>query len=296
VQRIGIKEIQDRTYKKRDAWWTVLLVDPIAVRLVWLVAPYRWITPNRLSFVAFLMGLGAAVCFAMADRGWLIAGALVFHLSFIIDCMDGKIARLKDAGSIIGAWFDLIFDRIRVIACTIALTAGQYNRDQRVAWVWLAVAIISLDLFRYLNAAQTAKIRRTMRRQLNRARGIDPTEPAQVRPVRPADPNRKLSPYVKVRNFLFRHRIRTHLISGVEYEMMIFIIGPLIGYVMQTAIVAGVLLFLFEVSLVLRLLQRVRRHNKHIATLLADAPPPAVIPRQAEAGAWESSSSARTSV
>ena len=60
MQRIGIKEIQERTYKKRDAWWTVLLVDPVAVRLVWLVAPYRWITPNRLSFTAFLMGLGAA--------------------------------------------------------------------------------------------------------------------------------------------------------------------------------------------------------------------------------------------
>jgi phosphatidylglycerophosphate synthase len=296
VQRIGIKEIQERTYKKRDAWWTVLLVDPVAVRLVWLVAPYRWITPNRLSFTAFLMGLGAAACFAMGGRGWLIAGALVFHLSFIIDCMDGKIARLKDAGSIIGAWFDLIFDRIRVIACTVALTAGQFNRDGRVAWIWLAVAIISLDLFRYLNAAQTAKIKRTMRRQLNRARGIDPAEPVAVRPVpvRPVDPNRKLSTYVRIRNFLFRHRIRTHLISGVEYEMMIFIIGPLIGFVMPTAILAGVLLFLFEVLLVLRLMQRVRQHNRHVATLLADAPPPpAVIPRQA--GAWEPEN-ARTSV
>jgi hypothetical protein len=156
--------------------------------------------------------------------------------------------------------------------------------------------IIGLDLFRYVNSAQMAKIKRTMRRQLNQARGIDPTEPAQVRPVQAPDPDRKLSPYVKLRNYLFRHRIRTHLISGVEYEMMIFIIGPLIGYVMQTAILAAALLFLFEVSLVLRLMQRLHQHNRHVAILLADAPPPApVIPRQAEAGAWETDT-ARTSV
>ena len=230
----------------------------------------------------------------MADRGWLIVGALAFHVSFIIDCMDGKIARLKDIGSILGGWFDFTFDRIRVIACTVALAAGQFNRDGRVAWVWLAVGIISLDLFRYLNAAEAAKVRRAMRRQLNRARGIDPADPVPVRPVRPVDPNRKLSPYIKFRNLLLRHRMRTHLISGIEYEMMVFIVGPLIGYVMQTAILAGVLLFLFEISLVLRLIQRVRRHNRHVAILLADAPPaPAVIPRQA--GARESEN-ARTSV
>src|SRR5690606_27356459 len=99
ADRFTLQEIRERTYKVRDAWWTVWLVDPIASRLVWLVSPVRWLTPNVLTFIAFLLGVGSAACFAQGDRAWLVAGALLFHLSFVFDCMDGKIARLKGNGS-----------------------------------------------------------------------------------------------------------------------------------------------------------------------------------------------------
>ncbi|MFL5286419.1 MAG: hypothetical protein ACJ8AW_36945, partial [Rhodopila sp.] len=32
--KVTLQEIRERTYKPRDAWWTVLLVDPLAARLV----------------------------------------------------------------------------------------------------------------------------------------------------------------------------------------------------------------------------------------------------------------------
>ena len=67
----------------------------------------------------------------------------------------------------------------------------------------------------------------------------------------PAGPAR--SPYERVRNALLRHRIRIHLFSGIEFEMTVFVIGPLIGFVFWTSIVAGVLLLLFEALLVVRL-------------------------------------------
>src|SRR3982751_6886689 len=119
-------EIRQRTYKPKDAWWTVLLVDPIAARLVRIVAPYRGITPNILTIIATVIGLGAAGSFAMQTRWWLVAGALLFHVSFIVDCMDGKIARLNGTGSIFGAWFDFVFDRLRVFICSMTLLGGQY--------------------------------------------------------------------------------------------------------------------------------------------------------------------------
>jgi hypothetical protein len=90
AQRFTLDEIRTRTYKDRDAWWTVWLVDPLASRLVWLVAPVRWITPNLLTMGAFLLGFVAAYCFLQGDYPWLVAGAVVFHISFVLDCMDGK--------------------------------------------------------------------------------------------------------------------------------------------------------------------------------------------------------------
>ena len=110
-----LAEIQERTYKKRDAWWTVFLVDPLAGRLVVWTANHTSITPNQLTFGAGLLGLGAAACFTQATWPWLVAGALLFHLSFVLDCMDGKIARLKGTGTVFGAWVDFVFDEVPLV-------------------------------------------------------------------------------------------------------------------------------------------------------------------------------------
>ena len=62
---------------------------------------------------------------------------MLFHLSFVIDCMDGKIARLNGTGSVFGAWLDYVFDRLRVLVCTVALMGGQYARTGDFIYVWL---------------------------------------------------------------------------------------------------------------------------------------------------------------
>lgn len=254
VRRSSLQEIREQTYKVRDAWWTVLLVDPVAARLVRLVAPYRWITPNLLTGLATLLGLGAAACFAMQDRGWLVAGALLFHVSFVVDCMDGKIARLNGTGSMFGAWFDFMFDRLRVFICALALFGGQYARTGSAAYMWTLIVVVFLDLFRYVNSQQMAKVRQSMRDQLTEARGPVPPLP----PPDPAVQGVPQGPRARLRHALLSRRIRTHLVSGIEFEMAVFIIGPLTGWVIQTSAVAGALLLVFESWLILRLWQATR--------------------------------------
>jgi phosphatidylglycerophosphate synthase len=274
---MDLREIRDRTYKSRDAWWTVLLVDPFAVRLVRLVAPYRWITPNLLSGIAFVLGLGAAWSFAMADRWWLVAGAVLFHLSFVVDCMDGKIARLRGIGTLFGAWFDFMFDRLRVVACTAALFGGQYYRTGDALYFWLAFGVITADLFRYLNGSQMAKLRRLMRSRLAAARGEEEApSPDDESPEEAADDSpppvaaaggKRRSAYVRARDWLQARRIRIHLVSGVEFEMFVFIIGPLTGWVIGTTIVSGVLLLMMEAALTVRMWVASRKFAVQMAAL-----------------------------
>ena len=302
MQRATLAEIRDRTCKTRDAWWTVLLVDPLALRLVRLVAPYRWITPNRLTGLATVLGLAAAGCFAGQSRGWLIAGALLFHLAFVIDCMDGKIARLNGTGSLFGAWFDFMFDRLRVILCAVALMGGQYARTGDPMFLWLAVAVISLDVLRYLNSSQMSKTRRAMSLELRqegdaaaipeggmpaamrpaavssgamlsgavssgavRSGALPPTAalPTVVLPA--AMPDAIHAIRARGKAFLHRRRIRTHLVSGIEFEMAVFIIGPVTGWLAGTAVVAGGLLVAFELRLVYHLWRATQRHAVHLA-------------------------------
>ncbi len=302
AQRLSLGEIRTRTYKDRDAWWTVWLVDPLASRLVRLVAPYRWITPNRLTFAAFLFGVGAAACYWQQTWGWLVAGALLFHLSFVIDCMDGKIARLNGTGSVFGAWLDYVFDRLRVLVCTVALMGGQYARTGDFLYIWLAGIVIFLDMFRYLNALQIAHVKDDMRNRLAAARGESGTRPAFLedggtlhptgagqapapatmtdkygveRPVVDVygDFRNRFGAFVRMRNALIGRRVRAHVFSGIEFQMFVFIVGPIIGWIAGTTLLSAGLLVAFELLLIFKLWTGTRSFTRHLAEANAAAAP-----------------------
>ncbi|WP_229071147.1 CDP-alcohol phosphatidyltransferase family protein [Actinoplanes sp. DH11] len=288
AQRPTLATIRERTYKRRDAWWTVWLVDPLASRLVWLVAPWRWVTPNRLTFGAFLVGLGSAYCFWQQDYMWLLAGAVLYHLSFVLDCMDGKIARLTGSGSLFGTWLDYVFDRLRVLACAFGLFGGQYLRTDEVIYPLLATLVIFLDMFRYLNALQMSKVKLTMKdRLITAALAAGTKTPEYVEETDEEAPTEamladaesaratvdvhgdfrtKYSLFVRIRNLLLRQRIRAHLFSGIEFMMFVFIVGPLIGQIVATTLISGVLLLAFESLLVFKLWTTTKTFNRRLAT------------------------------
>jgi phosphatidylglycerophosphate synthase len=286
AQRFTLDEIRARTYKDRDAWWTVWLVDPLAARLVRLVAPYPGITPNRLTAAAFAVGLASAGAFALQGTLALVAGAVLFHLSFVLDCMDGKIARLNGTGSIFGVWLDFVLDRVKVLICAVALFGGQFARGGELGYLWVGGAVIFLDMFRYVNSAQLGKVRTAMRLEIAVARGEDArvafveetmaehpvgAVPAADGPVVDVygDFRARFGLFVRLRNALIRQRVRAHLVSGIEFEMAVFIVGPLTGLVIGVPIVAGALLVLFELLLIYKLLSATRSYTRHLRAAAA---------------------------
>ncbi|MFC7382598.1 CDP-alcohol phosphatidyltransferase family protein [Sphaerisporangium rhizosphaerae] len=155
------------TRKRRDSWWTVFMVDPVACRVALFVANHTEITPNALTRFSLVLGMVSAGCFAM---GHLVLGAVLFYVSFMIDCVDGKIARLKGTGTPFGLWLDYVGDRIRVVCCAAGLAYGQYAATGRLAFVLLGAGIAILDLFRYVNAPQMKRVRQTVKARRRAAR------------------------------------------------------------------------------------------------------------------------------
>jgi phosphatidylglycerophosphate synthase len=287
AQRVTLGEIRARTYKRRDAWWTVWLVDPLASRLVWLVAPWRWVTPNRLTGAAFVVGAGSAAAFWQGGYGWLLLGALLFHLSFVLDCMDGKIARLNGTGSVFGSWLDYVFDRLRVAICTVGLFGGQYERTGNFAYVWLAGLVIFLDMFRYLNALQMGKVKTEMKAGLAAVRGerivVEADDDGGVDDEY-NDFRSRFGLFIRIRNLLIRQRIRAHVISGIEFMMFVFIVGPVIDWIIGTTIISAVLLAGFELLLIYKLWIATKTYSRQIATIPAQASPPRLSDRVTAAG------------
>lgn len=104
--------------KERDAWWTVLAIDPIAGPLVRLVTPLRWLTPNRLTLLSIVLAVCAAAAFA---NGSLVLGALIYQASFLVDCMDGKLAGARGLRSPWGDFIDQLGDHVRFLVCLAGL-------------------------------------------------------------------------------------------------------------------------------------------------------------------------------
>jgi phosphatidylglycerophosphate synthase len=304
VERVALADVRTATYKPKDSWWTVFLVDPYASRLVRLVSGYRWVTPNRLTVLGTALGFGAAACFALAGRWWLLAGAVLFHLSFVVDCMDGKLARLQDSGSLFGAWLDYVFDRFRVLACAVALMGGQYLATDRPVFLALAFGVVVLDMFHYLDLLQIGKVKSLMRRRLAEARKAHKARaraatrgpraataaPAPGTAATEAQPEivyelskefrARFGRYVSIRGFLLNNRVRPNVISGIEFQMAIFIIAPLIGPagVVPITLVAGGLLMAFELAVIYKLWLATKAFGRQIAVLKPFTPDPLSAP------------------
>ncbi|MEU2128784.1 CDP-alcohol phosphatidyltransferase family protein [Streptomyces sp. NPDC018352] len=313
--KLSLRAVQKLTCKKRDAWWTVLLVDPVATRMLIGMAKFKFITPNRVTWSALFVGLGSAYFFLKGDPWSLAVGAGLYHLSFILDCIDGKLARLKGNGTVFGGWLDYVFDRIRVLFCALALMGGQYLRTHNELYLLAALAVVFLDMLRYVDALQIYKMRMSMRMKIEKVTlerktveeqqkkqeardAVDPEQGAKVvfiedllreNPGVEAEVLKQQSGdvvdlhaqfrhrfpwYTRFRQALLRSRIRPHLISGIEFQMFIFIVAPLIGQILWTTAISAVALGLFELVIMYKFWLSTRDFTR-LMEKLAPAPPTA---------------------
>lgn len=151
-----------KTQKETDAWWTVLIIDKIAMRLLWLLANYTNITPNIITVIGFLLCLLSAYFFFQGQHIYLIFGALLFELGFVFDCMDGKLARLKNLKSDFGKYLDGLFDRWKIIFCLLGLSFGQYyisNDDIYLKLGFVYSLITAIGMF-YLGETESLMLKK----------------------------------------------------------------------------------------------------------------------------------------
>ena len=134
--------------KGRDCWWTVLVIDPLAAPIVRALLPVRRVTPNALTAVAALLGVSAGAAFAAHQ---LVLGAALFQISFLVDCMDGKLAHSRETVDRYGPYLDAVADAIRFTACTGGLVFGVVWHEELAAG-WLTM----LALFPTVHYARLA--------------------------------------------------------------------------------------------------------------------------------------------
>jgi phosphatidylglycerophosphate synthase len=140
-----IAQIYRASKKKKDInFWTEWVCRPPAAVVVYALRNTR-VTPNQVTFLATALALGSAAIF-IAVPGWMgaIVGAVVFEISFVFDCVDGQLARVRKTASTIGHHLDFLMDEIKAFfilgAITVRLWRFEADPDLAVRYLLVGIA------------------------------------------------------------------------------------------------------------------------------------------------------------
>ena len=120
------KALRRSLIKPTDGWVSRNLNRPISVSISRMLA-HTSITPNQFTIFTGLIGISTGFFLALGGYwNYLIGGAL-FHLTSVLDGVDGELARLKYKSSPFGQWLDTLVDNLSYLAALAGIIIGIFR-------------------------------------------------------------------------------------------------------------------------------------------------------------------------
>jgi phosphatidylglycerophosphate synthase len=129
---------KDKSQKKVDDVYALVFARPVSKRISDILYGTK-VTPNQISVIGVLLGILSAVFIL---TGNFIIAALVLYLSFVADCVDGELARLRNQFTKTGFWLESSLDSLSLL---VPLVAVGYASEQ---WVLLSFTVSFMLLTR----------------------------------------------------------------------------------------------------------------------------------------------------
>jgi len=124
------------------SWWALVGVLPLVRPLTLLVVNYTSITPNMITVSSIVFRLLTAITFATGTQEGYIIGAMAYYIAYLLDCMDGAVARLRKMSSEFGRFLDHVGDLIGdfLILSVLAFTNGMLLTPMVVGMLFMHLA------------------------------------------------------------------------------------------------------------------------------------------------------------
>jgi O-antigen/teichoic acid export membrane protein len=152
---LGAKEEFERRCQKPDhrrigTWMARRITRPAALRITRLVAPWG-VTANAATLAAWGCGVTAAAALAGGTIGaWLLA-AVLLQLWYLLDHVDGQLARLRGTASLDGTQLDYLMHHTVNLLVPLGIGYGLFVRTAEPLWllgglVWgMSLLLITLQ-------------------------------------------------------------------------------------------------------------------------------------------------------
>jgi len=140
VESMGVAaEIYRKTRKTPDLLWNRWVCRPLAAPLVALVRNMP-VTPNQITLAALGVATASAAMFAWCPGYWgLVAAALLFEFSYVLDCVDGMLARWRNTSSAAGHLLDFLMDELKAFQILAAVSCRLFLERADVRYLLLGI-------------------------------------------------------------------------------------------------------------------------------------------------------------
>src|SRR3990170_4417554 len=105
-----------------DDWRDKLFVPPSIV-LVWIFVNLGW-SGNAVSWLSGVVTIIGGVLLASSDTFLVVAGACSFMLFYLLDYVDGGVARFRNEGGIEGQYVDWLMHSISALSISLGIFIG----------------------------------------------------------------------------------------------------------------------------------------------------------------------------
>jgi phosphatidylglycerophosphate synthase len=134
--------------KEKDDFFTTYAVSSWSPLVTKLCARLG-LSPSEVTALSVAFAGAAALAFWQGSRPAMIVGAVLLFLGFVLDCVDGQLARYTRQFGAFGGWLDTMADRAKEYAVYAGLAAGAERAGLPYAWP-LAITAIVLQTVRHM--------------------------------------------------------------------------------------------------------------------------------------------------
>lgn len=117
------RRCQKLDHRRLGNWMARHVARPAALRITWLVLPWG-VSAHAVTLAAWCVGLAAAVLFAGGSAGTWLAAAILLQLWYLLDHVDGQLARYHNTESLDGVALDYLMHHSVHLAVPLGIGQG----------------------------------------------------------------------------------------------------------------------------------------------------------------------------
>lgn len=140
---------QKPDYKRKGNWMARNITRDMALPVTWLALHFP-ISANFITLLSLITGISACLFFSFGSKISILIGSVMLQIWYLLDHVDGQVARYRKEESVTGVFFDYIAHHLIHIGIFIgiawALYAGTADKAYLLFGTGAAAGILILNL------------------------------------------------------------------------------------------------------------------------------------------------------